>query len=135
MLYSGEVPEIIRFGRGVHKMWQELLLPGKVLFVCGGHSLARINEAAKSAKADFRCAAVSGELPLAELENILVLARKCGYRNIIGWGGGSAMDCAKAVAAVLPSLRHPIISRPKCGQIPIVALWWLVLALRVCLRP
>lgn len=100
MLYQGNLPEIIRFGRRVRFQLQDNLLPGKVLFVCGKHSVARITEEWGNSGIDFEIMTVSGELPLHELETILVAARQLKCRNFIGWGGGSAMDCAKALAAL-----------------------------------
>lgn len=101
MSYNGNLPETIRFGRGVRFQLKDMLIPGRTLFICGAHSEARIEAEWLDSGIGFDLVIVPGELPLAKLESILVLARKCGYRNIIGWGGGSAMDCAKAVAALL----------------------------------
>ena len=100
MSYLGNLPEMIRFGRGVRFQLKDILFPGRTLFICGTHSEERIEAEWKDSGIKFDLVTVSGELPLAELENILVMARKLNYRNFIGWGGGSAMDCAKAVAAI-----------------------------------
>lgn len=100
MSYSAAIPEDIRFGQGVRYGLKDRLLPGKVLFICGRHSQAQIVREWNSAGIDFDVMTVSGELPLNELEDILTAVRKKNYRNFIGWGGGSALDCAKAVAAL-----------------------------------
>ena len=100
MLYQGNLPETIDFGRGVRFKLKDKLLPGKTLFICGRHSRSRIVEEFGRIMPDFEVAVVSGELPLDELENILSFARKIKCVNFIGWGGGSALDCAKAVAAL-----------------------------------
>ena len=99
--YSAAIPENIRFGYGVRFCLKEFLLPGKTLFICGKHSVSRIQTEFSDTGIDFDFMTVSGELPLDELENILVTARKENYRNFIGWGGGSAVDCAKAIAALV----------------------------------
>lgn len=101
MSYNGNLPEIIRFGRGVRFLLENFLLPGKALFICGRHSVKRIRDEWENPGVDFEIVTVSGELPLDELENILSFARRFDCRNFIGWGGGSAMDCAKAVAALV----------------------------------
>ena len=100
MSYNGNLPEIIRFGRGVRFQLENSLLSGKTLFICGRHSVSRIKSEWGNSGIDFETVTVSGELPLDELENILSFARKLDCRNFIGWGGGSAMDCAKAAAAL-----------------------------------
>lgn len=101
MSYNGNLPEIIRFGRGVRFQLADFLLSGKTLFICGRHSVDRIRAEWESSGINFETVTVSGELPLDELENILSFARRFDCRNFIGWGGGSAMDCAKAVAALV----------------------------------
>ena len=101
MLYQGNLPETIDFGRGVRFKLKDKLLPGKTLFICGRHSQNRIAEEFGDFGMDFEVAVVSGELPLDELENILDFARKIKCVNFIGWGGGSALDCAKAIAAMV----------------------------------
>ena len=101
MLYQGNLPETIRFGRGVRFQLKDILSPGRTLFICGTHSEERIEAEWKDSGIGFDLVTVSGELPLAALENILIMARRLNYRNFIGWGGGSAMDCAKAIAAMV----------------------------------
>ena len=99
VLFSGQLPEIIRFGRGCRHQLRSLLPPGNTLVVCGRHSLERVRrELGMIRQCTF--AVVSGELPLHELEAIVGSARRDSCRNFIGWGGGSAMDCAKAAAAL-----------------------------------
>lgn len=110
MLFNGSIPENIRFGRKCRHQWKNFLLPGKVLMVCGRHSLPALKAECAALEQECRIVTVSGELPLAEVEDILRETRGNGFTNIVGWGGGSAMDGAKALAslmtAVLPAAEY-----------------------------
>ena len=101
--YSAAIPGDIRFGNGVRFCLKDNLLSGDTLFICGRHSLCRIEKEFGNSGFAFDIMTVSGELPLDELETVLIAVRKKNYRNFIGWGGGSAVDCAKAIAALAES--------------------------------
>ena len=86
MSYNGNLPEIIRFGRGVRFQLADFLLSGKTLFICGRHSVDRIRAEWESSGINFEIVTVSGELPLDELENILSFARRFDCRNSFMFG-------------------------------------------------
>ena len=100
VLFSGQLPEIIRFGRGCRRQLFSLLPPGRIMVVCGRHSLELIRREFGNIR-EYSTAVVSGELPLRELEAVIEAARRDGCCNFIGWGGGSCIDGAKTVAALL----------------------------------
>ena len=100
---SSRVGEII-FGNGCRKKVTGLLRDGNTLLICGKHSETMLRDEVvpqiQSVSDKVVLAVVSPEIPLAEVKSIAFTAREINARNIIGWGGGSAMDAAKAVSAV-----------------------------------
>ncbi len=103
MKYETLLPSDIRFGNGIRNKLPEIVPPGAVLIVCGRHAAAQIKNEIVPHLGNRECVfapPVSPELPLSEVAAIVEIARKINAVNFIGWGGGSAMDCAKAVAAL-----------------------------------
>ena len=103
MLFSLTLPEVIRFGRGVRFQLPGLLPQGRILFVSGRHGEAEIIRDMFPLLGSDRCTVFTipaGEPELSTLDEILDLTRKIHFSAIVGWGGGSAMDLAKAVAAL-----------------------------------
>ena len=101
MLFNGSIPENIHFGRKCRHLWKNFLIPGKVLLVCGRHSVPILQAETAALEQECKIVTVSGELPLSEIEAILNSVKNDGFTNIVGWGGGSAMDGAKALAALI----------------------------------
>ena len=104
MNFEIALPETIRFARKCRFTLPALLPVGNVLFICGKHSAERIKKEMLPLLEDRKViisTGFSGEPLLTEVENVLALARKENVNAVIGWGGGSAMDGAKAVAALL----------------------------------
>ena len=105
MNYEAELPEIIKFGPGVRRQLPSLLpRDGAVMVVCGRHSRPRIETELLPELAGRRVIlfdAVPAELPLDTIARILAAARDAGVTAFVGWGGGSAIDAAKAAAALL----------------------------------
>lgn len=105
MSYSLSFPGKIIFGAGERRKLAELLPAGPVLFVAGRHSASRIQSEivpALGGRSFELIADISPEPPLADVERALAAARRIGAASVVGWGGGSAMDTAKSVAALLP---------------------------------
>ena len=104
MKFEMTLPQDIRFGRMCRKQLASLLPPGPVLFVCGGHARKRIEaetaELARSRRV-LISPAESGEPSVDAVDRLLERARRAEVDAVVGWGGGSAMDSAKAVAALL----------------------------------
>ena len=106
MKYEAELPGIIKFGPGIRRLLPSLLPRdgGAVMVICGRHSRRRIETELPPALPDRRLVvfdAVPAELPLDTLYGILAAAREAGATAVVGWGGGSAIDAAKAAAALL----------------------------------
>jgi len=98
------LPEILRFGRGVRHELATLLPPGAVLILCGKHSRARV-EGELLPRLDGREVEIipdfPPEPPLDRVDAAVAAGRRIKAASVIGWGGGSAIDGAKAVAALL----------------------------------
>ena len=94
----------ILFGPGlVHQAARLAKARGqRVLLVTGRNRerAARLVQDLKSADITVHCFQVPGEPDLAIVENGAQLARGQGCDLIIGFGGGSVMDAAKAIAAI-----------------------------------
>ena len=106
MKYEAELPEVIKFGPGIRRLLPALLPRdgGAVMVVCGRHSRRRIEAELPSALPGRRVIvfdAVPAELPLDTMSGLLDAAREAGATAFVGWGGGSAIDAAKAAAALL----------------------------------
>ena len=103
--YSLSYPAKVIFGNGERKQLPSLLPEGALLIICGKHSRERITTELLP-QLDGRTveliADINPELPIADVERGCSAARKINARAVIGWGGGSAIDCAKAVAALAP---------------------------------
>lgn len=104
MNFAINLPEKIHFARQCRFLLPGILPEGNVLFICGKHSKKRIEEEMLPlfpGRKVIISTGFSGEPLLTEVEEVLSLARKENISSVIGWGGGSAMDGAKAVAALL----------------------------------
>jgi len=104
MKFEMDLPADIAFGRGVRRRLGGLLPAGPVLFVCGRHAARRIEEETAELARErkvFIAPAFSGEPTLGEVDELLTFSREKKISSVVGWGGGSAMDGAKAVAALL----------------------------------
>lgn len=109
--YQLNIPTKIYFGRDI---WErtlkeaEPLLDGNLMLVTTGRSLTRIGYVEQLKKQLSACARVktitvfdkvSANPRLSEAREGIRLARESGADVVVGFGGGSAMDMAKAVAA------------------------------------
>ncbi|MCQ2378500.1 MAG: iron-containing alcohol dehydrogenase [Victivallaceae bacterium] len=102
--FEFSLPEKIRFGRGSRFDLASLLPPGAVLVLCGHHSEAAIRRESDRlfpGRAVEIFSEIPAEIPLAAVESARICGRRIQARSIIGWGGGSAIDAAKATAALL----------------------------------
>lgn len=109
--YQLNIPTKIFFGRDI---WEEslkdieYLLNGNVMIVTTGRSLIRLGYLEKLKKQIARCKMikkievfdkVSANPRLSEVREGIRLAKEFSADVIVGFGGGSAIDMAKAVAA------------------------------------
>ena len=103
--YSISYPDKIIFGNGERKQLASLLPDGALLIICGKHSQKRINDELLPVLKDRPVeliADINPEVPIADVERACAAARRINAKAVIGWGGGSAIDCAKAAAALAP---------------------------------
>lgn len=103
--YSLSYPGKIIFGNGERKQLSSFLPDGALLVICGKHSRKRITEELLPLLTDRQVeliADINPEVPIADVKRACNAARQIKASAVIGWGGGSAIDCAKAVAALSP---------------------------------
>ena len=101
-----QCPEKVLFGRKTREELPALLPEGSVFIICGNHSKSRIEKELLPRLEGRKVELFTGfpaEAPLDITDQALAAARKINARSIIGWGGGSCIDSAKTVAALLDS--------------------------------
>ncbi len=106
MIFSAEMPETVKFGRGVRHLLPELLPPGNVMVICGAHAFKEVSRDLLPKLESRNICLISSfpaEAPLDEVETALKTAREQRIVAVVGWGGGSAIDGAKAIAALAGS--------------------------------
>ena len=100
MKYELRFPRRISFGDGGFREWPEQLPPGGVLVVAGNHLRERLLPLTTS-RGWGLIGDIRPEPTLQEVEKVRAAARELGVRTIVGIGGGSVLDTAKAAAALL----------------------------------
>ncbi|MBQ7696612.1 MAG: iron-containing alcohol dehydrogenase [Lentisphaeria bacterium] len=106
MIFEMSGPAKVLFGRKVRAELPPLLPEGNVFIICGAHAEARIRKELLPRLAGRKTelfSSVPAEAPLDAADAALESARRINARSVIGWGGGSCIDGAKTVAALLDS--------------------------------
>ena len=106
MIFEMQGPARVFFGAGVRKKLSRLLPEGNVFIICGAHAEKRIGKELLPGLNGRKTEIFAGfpaEAPLDVTDAALAAARRMGARSVIGWGGGSCIDGAKTVAALLDS--------------------------------
>jgi alcohol dehydrogenase class IV len=102
----------IVFGDGVFaRAGQEAASFGRRVLVVHGNSgrgMPRLRQLLEAAGLEHRSFAVGGEPDIELILRGVAAAKACGADLIIGFGGGSAMDSAKAVAALAANPGAPL---------------------------
>ncbi len=113
--YHLQIPTKICFGRNIWEealKEQEDLLQGNVMIVTTGRSLKRLGylDALQAGLKSVRCVkhvslfdCISANPRLSEIREGIRVGRENRIDVVVGFGGGSAMDAAKAVAAGIPA--------------------------------
>lgn len=109
MPFSFMTATSIRFGRNVARASvSDIAALGKTVLLVHGSSAARAEWLVEAVQAKgcgivlFSC---PGEPDLALVETGVALARDQGVDNVVSLGGGSVIDCGKAIAALVPATR------------------------------
>lgn len=104
MKFQTELPPVINFGRGIRFRLPELLPDGRVVVICGRHSEERIRtEIIPRLRPGVEAEIFGGfpaEVPLDAVSEVRDMVRRVSATAVVGWGGGSAIDGAKAVAVL-----------------------------------
>ena len=118
ILYSLNIPTKVYYGRGVLEISLEKVqkecswLSGNILIVTTGRSLKRLGYIERLINYFKRISTVtsvevfddiSANPILSEINEAISLGKEVNSNIIVGFGGGSALDAAKAVAAGIPS--------------------------------
>ena len=104
MIFEMQSPAKVLFGRKVRFQLPGLLPEGNVFIICGKHALCRLEQELLPELEGRKVELFSGfpaEAPLDKTDEALKRARALNARSIIGYGGGSCIDGAKTVAALL----------------------------------
>ena len=114
-LYQVAIPTKIYFGRNIWEealKVQEAILQGNVMIVTTGRSLYRLGYVEELRKCLQNCSCIknivifdtiSANPKLSEVRKGILLGKQERTDVIVGFGGGSAMDAAKAIAAGVKS--------------------------------
>lgn len=109
--YQLSIPTKLYFGRNIWReaiQSQESLFQGNVLIVTTGRSLVRLGYVSALETELVACAlvknitifeSISANPKLSEVREGICLGKKENIDVVVGFGGGSAMDAAKAIAA------------------------------------
>lgn len=137
--YRITVPTKVYFGRNIWQeaiRTQETLLHGNVMIVTTGRSLCRLGYVEALRQELLQCRytgnvslfdKISANPKLSEIREGILLGRREKADIVIGFGGGSAMDAAKAIAAGVKSEDDIGVyfyqgKEPGEGTLPIIAM-------------
>ena len=105
------VPRIV-FGRGevsrLGSIVKSLGTRPLVVYNGGGGAVERVKEALRGEHLEPHWLRQRGEPTVADVERAVAAAREGGHDVIIALGGGSAIDCGKAVAGVVANGSSPL---------------------------
>lgn len=137
--YRITVPTKVYFGRNIWQeaiRTQETLLQGNVMIVTTGRSLCRLGYVEALRQELLQCRytgnvilfdMISANPKLSEIREGILLGRREKADIVVGFGGGSAMDAAKAIAAGVKSEDDIEVyfyqgKEPGKGTLPIIAM-------------